>query len=74
MVINQNLIIFPGHKYEVQIFKKDPAIKNLCYVESTINGWMNENTTIDWFENILKTFIFDKKRLFAWDSFRSHLL
>ena len=40
-------MIFPGHKGEVQILKKDPAIKNFCYVESIINGWMNENTTID---------------------------
>ena len=40
-------MIFPGHKGEVQILKKDPAIKNCCYVESVINGWMNENTTID---------------------------
>ena len=40
-------IVFPGHKHEFQNMKKDPAIKNRCYFESTINGWMNENTTID---------------------------
>ena len=28
-------------------FFKDPAMKNRCYVESTINGWVNENTTTD---------------------------
>ena len=50
-------IVFPGYKREVQNLKKDPAIKNSCYVESTINGWMNENTTIDWVENVLKTFL-----------------
>ena len=48
-------IVFPGHKREVQKLKKDPAIKNRCYVESTLNGWINENTTIDWVENVLKT-------------------
>ena len=25
-------IVFPGHKREVQNLKKDPAIKNRCYV------------------------------------------
>ena len=45
-------IIFRGHKCEVQNLKKDPAIKNCCYVESSINGWMNENTTINWVENV----------------------
>ena len=34
---------------------------------------MNENTTIDWVENVSKTFTFDKGRLFAWDSYRAHL-
>ena len=34
---------------------------------------MNENTTIDWVENVLETFTFGKRRLFAWDSFRAHL-
>ena len=67
-------IVFPGYKREVQNLKKDPAIKNRCYVESTINGWMNENTTIDWVENVLKTFTFGKRRLFAWDSYRAHLV
>ena len=66
-------IAFPGHKRKVQNLKKGPKIKNRCYVESTINGWMNENTTTDWVENVLKTFTFGKRRLFAWDSFRAHL-
>ena len=52
-------IVFLGHQREV------PAIKNCCYVESTINGWMNENTITDWVENALKTFTFGKRRLFA---------
>ena len=56
-------IIFRGHKCKVQNLKKDPAIKNCCYVESSINGWMNENTTINWVENV-----------FASDSFRAHLV
>ena len=66
-------IVFPGHKREVQILKKNPAIKNRCYVKSTINGCVNENITIDWVENVLKTSTFGKKRLFAWDSFRAHI-
>ena len=67
-------IVFPVHKREVQNLKKDPAVKSCCYVESTIDGWKNENTTIDWVENVLKTFIFGKRRLFAWDSHRAHLV
>ena len=67
-------IVFPGHKCEVQSLKKNPAIKNCCYVESTINGWMNESATIDWVKNVLKTFTFGKRRSFAWDSFRAHLV
>ena len=67
-------IVFPGHKREVRKLQKEPAFKNRCYVESTINGWMNENTTIDWVENVLKTFNFGKRRLFACDSFRAHLV
>ena len=39
-------IVFPGRKREVENLEKDSAFKNRCYVESTINGWMNENTTI----------------------------
>ena len=58
-------IVFSGHKRKVQNLKKDSAIKDRCYFESTINGWMNENTTIDWVKNILKTFTFGKRRLFA---------
>ena len=40
-------IVFPGHKREVQNLKKRFCNQNRCYVESTINGWMNENSTID---------------------------
>ena len=35
---------------------------------------MNENTTTDWVENVLKTFTFGKRRLFAWTSYRAHLV
>ena len=40
-------IVFPGHKREVQNLKKRFCNQNRCYVESAINGWMNENSTID---------------------------
>ena len=71
-------LVFPGHERKVQNlfqkFKKDPVIENFCCVESTINGLINENTTIDWVESVLKTFTFGNRRLFAWDSFRAHLV
>ena len=66
-------IVFPGHKREVEKLKKDIDIKNLCFVESTSNRWMNEDTTIHWINNVLKTFTFGSRRLFAWDSYRTHL-
>ena len=58
-------IVFPGHKPEVQNLEKDSAIKNRCYVESTISGWLNENIPIDSVDNVLKIFAFGKRRLFA---------
>ena len=40
-------IVFPGAKLEVlKNLKKDPEFKNFCFVESTANGWMNEQTTV----------------------------
>ena len=36
-------------------------------IHPAINGWMNENTTIDWVENVIKPFTFGKRRLFTWD-------
>ena len=35
---------------------------------------MNKNTTIDLFDNVLKIFTFGKRRLFAWNSCRDHLI
>ena len=66
-------IVIPGNKREVEKLKKDTDIKNLCYVESTSNGSMNEDTTLHWVENVLKMFNFGNRRLFAWDSYRAHL-
>ena len=66
-------VVFPGAKREVQNLKKDPDLRNLCFIESTPNGWMNELTTIDSIDKVLKTFNFGTKRLLAWDSYRAHL-
>ena len=35
---------------------------------------MNENTAINWVENVLKTFTFGKRRLFGRGSFRPHFV
>ena len=35
---------------------------------------MNENATMDWVENVLKTFTFGKRKLFAWGNFRAHFV
>ena len=66
-------MVFPGNKREVEKLKKDTDIKHRCFVESTTNGWMNEQTTIHWVEQVLKTFSFGNRRLLAWDSYRAHL-
>ena len=52
---------------------KSPDVKNLCYVESTYNGWMKEQTTVNRIEKILQTFTFGTRQLLAWDSYRAHL-
>ena len=55
-------IIFPGHKR--RSWNKKSLLRRI-----TINGWMNENKTIHWVENVLKTFTFGKKnrpRCLSW--------
>ena len=43
-----------------------------CSVASTANGWMNEELTLRWCNNILGHFSF-RKRLLAWNSYEAHL-
>ena len=51
--------------------------KTFCNQKSLLrrinHKWLDENTTIDWIKDVLKTFTFCKRRLFSWDSFRAHL-
>ena len=39
---------------------------------SSANGWMNEELTLSWCNDILGQFSF-RKRLLAWDSYEAHL-
>ena len=53
---------------EVQNLKKDPEFKNLCFVESTANGRMNEQTTVEWIKKVLKMFTFGTRWVLVWDT------
>ena len=43
-----------------------------CSVASSANGWMTEELTLRWCNEILGQFSF-RKRLLAWDSYEAHL-
>lgn len=43
----------------------------LAIIRMSDNGWMNENTTMDWISTVWGSFSFGR-RLLAWDAFRCH--
>ena len=63
-------ILFGGAKREAKIL--DQEFKTKCVVRSSPNGWMNEELTLDWVQNVLGRFSFTR-RLLSWDSFDSHM-
>ena len=63
-------IVFAGAKRESKSLHEE--FKQKCSVASSANGWMNEDLTLRWCDEILGQFSF-QKRLLAWDSFEAHL-
>lgn len=63
-------IVFVGAKRESKSLHEE--LKRQCSVASSTNGWMNEDLTMRWINEIVGRFAFSK-RLLAWDSFEAHL-
>ena len=62
-------IVFGGAKRESKTLNDE--FKN-CIVTSSSNAWMNEALTIQWVEEVIGKFSF-QRRLLAWDSFQCHV-
>ena len=62
-------ILFKGAKLESKSLHEE--FKRKCFVASSANGWMNEELTLRWCNDILRQFSF-RKRLLAWDSYTSN--
>ena len=63
-------IVFKGAKKESKPLHDE--FNRKCSVASSANGWMNEDLTLGWCNEILGQFSFHK-RLLAWDSYEAHL-
>ena len=63
-------IVFKGAKRESKALHNE--FNRKCSVASSANGWMNEDLTLRWCNEILSQFSF-RKRLLAWDSYEAHL-
>ena len=63
-------VVFAGAKRESKALHEE--YKRQCSVASSTNGWMNEELTLRWINEIAGTFAFNK-RLLAWDSYEAHM-
>ena len=63
-------IVFKGTKRESKALHDE--FNRKCSVAGSANGWMNEDLTLRWCNEILGQFSF-RKRLLAWDSYEAHL-
>ena len=63
-------IVFKGAKRESKALHNE--FNRKCSVASSANGWMNEDLTLRWCNEILSQFSF-RERLLAWDSYEAHL-
>ena len=64
-------IVFLGAKRETKQLNEE--FKNKSFVASSINGWTNEELTLDWVQGVLEKFSFTRQML-AWDYFRCHVM
>ena len=63
-------VVFAGAKHESKALHEE--YKRQCSVASSANGWMNEELTTRWVNEIVGAFSFNK-RLLAWDSYGAHM-
>ena len=67
----KSFIVFQGAKRETKQLNEE--FKNKCYVASSVNGWMNEDLTRDWMQEVLGKFSFTR-RMLAWGCFKCHCI
>ena len=63
-------VVFAGAKHESKALHEE--YKRQCFIASSTNGWMNEELTLRWINEIVGTFAFNK-RLLAWDFYEAHM-
>ena len=63
-------IVFAGAKRESKFLHEE--FKRRCSLASSANGWMNEELTLRWCDEVLGSFSF-RKRLLTWDSYEAHM-
>ena len=63
-------IVFKGAKRAVK--QLNDRYHNQCVVSSCENGWMCDSLTEKFCHEVIGTFSFGNRRLFAWNSFRCH--
>ena len=63
-------VVFAGAKRESKALHEE--YKRQCSLASSTKGWMNEELTLRWRNEIVVAFAF-KKRLLAWDSYEAHM-
>ena len=66
----KSFIVFKGAKRESKALHDE--FHRQCSVASSANGWMNEELTSRWCNEILGQFSF-RKCLLVWDSYEAHL-
>ena len=63
-------IVFATAKYELKALHKEFKIQ--CSVASSGNGWMNEELTLRWINEVIGKFSF-RKHLLAWGTYQCHM-
>ena len=65
-------IVFKSKKKDVKRINEDKFLASKCYVATTENGWMTEESTLLYRSKILGGLAF-QQRLLAWDTYECHM-
>ena len=63
-------IVFAATKPELKAVQEEFKIQ--CSIVSSGNGWMNEELTLRWINEVISKFSF-RKPLIAWDTYECHM-
>ena len=61
-----------GTKMKLESKALHEEFRNQCSIASSGNGWMNEEVTLRWINEVIGKFSF-KKRLLPWDTYKCHM-